>query len=119
MANKVAHRSTDDKQWQETKKLVSIRDKNMCVCCKCLTPGEYMQFLKSKPVSLGIIQHAHIIPVGRSVELTYDTNNVVCLCAEHHSRIDGMRDPVTNKPIKRSDQERWWARIKEFANIGG
>lgn len=97
--------------------LVSIRDKNMCVACRLLTPGEYQKFMQSGPVSVGIIQHAHIIPVGRSVELTYDVNNVVCLCAEHHSRIDGMRDLVTNKSMKRSDQEKWWERIKQYAGI--
>ena len=118
MANgKVSHRSKDDEKWQETKRLVSIRDKNMCVACRLLTPREYQLFLASQPIGLGMIQHAHIIPVGRDESLTYDVNNVVCLCACHHDRIDSMRDLVTNKPMKRADQENWWARIKKFIGV--
>ena len=118
MANgKVAHRSKEDEQWQETKRLVSIRDKNMCVACRMLTPREYQAFMASRPIGIGMIQHAHIIPVGRDQGLTYDVDNVVCLCAAHHDRIDSMRDLVTGKAMKRSDQEHWWERIKKYAGI--
>lgn len=113
----VAHRSAEDEQWQECKEIVSKRDKNMCVLCRVLQPAEYGIFMRSNPAFIGKIEHAHIDSVGNHVEKTYDPNNVVCLCHAHHDRLDCMLNPLTGKPIKRSEHEEWWNRIKKAAGI--
>ena len=117
MSKDVGHRSSEDLDWQEVKKQCRLRDKNMCVCCRCLTPGEYALFMRSGPVGLNNLQVAHIEPVGSHYEKTYDINNVILLCAEHHQRIDGMRDLITNKKMKSSDHDAWWDRLKKEAGI--
>ena len=114
----VGHRSADDKQWQDVKEQVRKRDKNMCVLCRLMTSTEYGQFMRSNPAFLGKIECAHIESVGNHVEKTYDPNNIVCLCHTHHQRLDSMQNPITGKPMKRSDHEEWWERIKKGAGIG-
>jgi hypothetical protein len=63
------------------------------------------------------LEHAHIDSVGNHVEKTYDVNNVVLLCHAHHERMDSMLNPLTGYPMKRSDHEEWWERIKKGAGI--
>ena len=113
----VGHRSADDTQWQETKSIVLKRDKGMCVLCRIMTSVEYGIFMRSHPTFMGKIEPAHIDSVGNHVEKTYDPDNVVCLCHTHHQRLDSMLDPISGKPMKRSDHEEWWERIKKGAGI--
>lgn len=113
----VGHRSSNDKQWQDVKEIVKKRDKNMCVLCKSMSSKEYGEFMKSNPTFLGKIEFAHIISVGNHVEKTYDPNNVVCLCHTHHQRLDSMLNPITGKPMKKSEHDNWWERIKKIAKI--
>lgn len=114
---KVSHRSSEDLEWQKTKELCRKRDKNMCIVCRLLTPGEYFLFMKSKPAYLGQIDVAHIESVGSHIEKTYDINNVVCLCRCHHQRIDSMQDLVTGKKMNSTNHSNWWTRIKKYAGI--
>lgn len=111
MEEKVSRRSTDDKEWQETKRLAHIRDKNMCVLCRLLTPTEYAKFQQSRPLMPMLIEVAHIEAVANHVEKVYDLDNVVCLCHAMHDRLDRMQDPVTGKNISKSVQLDWWQRI--------
>lgn len=113
----VGHRSADDLDWQETKKEVTKRDKGICVLCRIMTAQEYGIFMRSNPTFLGKIEHAHIESVGNHVEKTYDVNNVVCLCHTHHERMDSMKNPISGKPMKRSEHDEWWERIKTAAGI--
>ena len=113
----VGHRSAEDIKWQETKAIVTKRDKGMCVLCRLMTSVEYGIFMRSQPTFLGKIEHAHIESVGNHVEKTYNPDNVVCLCHTHHQRMDSMLDPISGKPMKRSDHEAWWERIKKGAGI--
>lgn len=113
MEEKVSRRSTEDKEWQETKRLARIRDKNMCVLCRLLTPTEYAKFQQSRPFMPMLIEVAHIEAVANHVEKVYDLDNVVCLCHAMHDRIDRMQDPVTGKNISKSVQLDWWQRIVE------
>lgn len=110
--DKVSRRGTDDEEWQETKRLAHIRDKNMCVLCRLLTPSEYNKFMMSRPIMLGIIEVAHIKAVAGHVELVYDIDNVVCMCHAMHDRLDRMQDPITGKNINKSTRDEWWERIK-------
>jgi hypothetical protein len=113
MEEKVSRRSTEDKEWQETKRLARIRDKNMCVLCRLLTPTEYAKFQQSRPLMPMLIEVAHIEAVANHVEKVYDLDNVVCLCHAMHDRLDRMQDPVTGKNISKSVQLDWWQRIIE------
>lgn len=110
----MGRRGEDDEQYWEFNKKIRERDKNMCVLCRILTPGEYFQFLKSNPLMIGIIDVAHIIPVGNDPAKYINMDNAVCLCRCHHQRLDNYQDPITGKNCKKSDHEKWWERIKGF-----
>ena len=44
-------------------------------------------------------------------------NGVKVTSLHHHQRMDSMLDPISGKPMKRSDHEEWWERIKKGAGI--
>lgn len=117
MEEKVGRRSKEDEQWQETRRQCKLRDRNMCVICKMLTPGEHMLFMKSHPAFLQTIDIAHIESVSGHIEKVYDVNNVVCLCRCHHSRLDAYQNPITGKRMSAEEHEEWWKRIKDYAGI--
>lgn len=108
-----AREGSDNPEWIKCKKIVDMRDHNMCRCCKILTPGEMMAFRKSRPGPRGELQHAHREPVSLHPEKAHDPMNVVLMCPEHHRRIDTFHDPVNGRHISASEHEQWWDRIME------
>lgn len=110
---KVAHRSSEDEQWQELKEQCRLRDNGLCRCCIILTPEEIQQRNKQ-----GIPQYlftpcdvAHVESVGQHVEKTYDLDNVVYMCRADHDALDSFRSPVTGKAISKEEHQYWWDRI--------
>lgn len=107
-------RGKDDKQWQEVKKKVDIRDLRQCRLLSILLPNEMEQLKKFDPPvwMTQQIDHAHVIPVSGDIKLTYDMNNIYCLCRWAHSHIDNLIDPVSNELMTKNKQWYWWTRIR-------
>lgn len=114
MEEKVSHRSTEDEQWQETRRQCWIRDRGICRCCAILTPEEVgirsTRYIPSNFLTASDV--AHIEAVGAHVEKTYDLDNVVLLCRSCHQSLDSFVSPVTGKSINSEEHTAWWNRIK-------
>lgn len=107
-------RSNEDKEWQKTKEEVDKRDGHSCRWRAILTPSEAAQFMKLEPMPSMVAQidHAHVLPVGNNLSLTYDIDNVYCLCRWAHNHIDNLINPLTNEHMKQNEQWYWWYRIR-------
>lgn len=107
-------RSSEDIEWQVTKAKVDVRDNHCCRCCSILLPSEVKQSEDLKPPRwmLEQIDHAHVLPVGNNVTLTYDVTNVYCLCRFHHTCVDNLINPLTNESMTQNEQWYWWVRIR-------
>ena len=107
-------RSSEDIEWQKTKAIVDVRDKRFCRCCAILLPSEVKQQEELSPPyqMLQQIDHAHVLPVGNNVTLTYDPTNVYCMCRWHHTHLDNLINPLTNKPMTQNEQWYWWVRVR-------
>ena len=103
----------DDEQWQGVKALVKNRDKNLCQCCKILTPGEW-HIRNKNNYNKGMLNQfdcAHIEPVSVHPDLTYDPDNIVLLCRLCHSSIDNFINPITFEPMNKEEHAEFWKRI--------
>lgn len=106
-------RDKNDEKWQAVKKVVKKRDKNICQICKCLTRVEAEKSNKDAlPITLNVIDPAHIYPVSLYPEIMYEANNIMCLCRHHHSLIDNYKDPVDGNSIDENQVFYWWWRAK-------
>jgi len=104
-------RDSNDKQWQEAKKLVSERDRGICRLLRILTIPEAMKLKKSAGSYLNIIDPAHYRAVSERPDLCYDYNNIVCLNRYSHSNLDDGKDPLDGHSITSEEVEGWWQRI--------
>ena len=107
-------RSSEDKEWQKTKEAVDKRDHRECRWKAILTTSEVakLKLLYPMPSMLQQIDHAHVLPVGNYVTLTYDIDNVYCLCRWAHNHIDNLINPLTNLSMTQNEQWYWWWRIR-------
>lgn len=107
-------RSKEDLEWQKAKALVDSRDGRVCRWYSILLPNEVKQLKNLNPPKwmLEQIDHAHVLPVGNNLTLTYDINNIYCLCRWAHSHIDNLINPLTNLPMSKNEQWYWWTRIR-------
>lgn len=113
---KIGHRSAEDELWQETKEKVKIRDNGQCRCCMIMTPQE-IGIRESQHLPSYLFtpcDAAHYMPVGRSIEKTYDIDNVFYFCRACHDALDSYRSPVTGQPISAEEHEAWWSRIRKI-----
>lgn len=106
MKTKINSRSSNDLQWQETKKKVRERDNYTCQLCNCLTGAEYILSRKNIKLSFEPTDCAHIEAVGYDPKEIYNTENILFLCRAHHSCLDNLIDPFTGGPM--DDNKRWW-----------
>lgn len=105
-------RDSNDKQWQETKRLVSERDKGICRLLRILTITEAIKLKKSAGSTyLSKIDPAHYRAVSERPDLCYDPNNIVCLNRYSHSNLDDGKDPLDGHSITPEEVEGWWQRI--------
>lgn len=107
-------RSKEDFEWQRVKVLVDSRDHRCCRWYSILLPSEVEQLKRLNPPKwmLEQIDHAHVLPVGNNLSLTYDISNIYCLCRWAHTHIDNLINPLTNNPMKQNEQWYWWMRIR-------
>lgn len=101
--------TSQDEKWIKVRDFVRKRDP-YCRCCQILSIPEMMLFKKSNPRALTHLECAHHYP-RHYLDTYYNPNNIFCLCAEHHWRIDHLMDPVTNTIITPEKREEWWKRI--------
>ena len=115
----MGRRGKDDEQWQGVKALVKNRDKNLCQCCKILTPGEW--YIRNKnnynKGMLNQLDCAHIEPVSVHPDLTYDPDNIVLLCRLCHSSIDNFINPITFEPMNKEEHAEFWKRIISSSKV--
>ena len=107
-------RSKDDLEWQKAKAIVDARDERECRWYQILLPWEVKMFKELNPPfsMLQQIDHAHVLPVGNNVTLTYEPTNIYCLCRWAHTHIDNLINPITNEPMTSNEQWYWWVRIR-------
>lgn len=107
-------RSSEDEEWCKVKAIVDVRDNHTCRCCQILRPFEVKQSEELNPPRwmLEQIDHAHVLPVGNNVTLTYEPTNLYCLCRWHHTHIDNLINPLNNNPMTQNEQWYWWVRIR-------
>ena len=111
MKKEVGRRTPQDERWQECKRQVHLRDKNMCRFLKILSASEYKAFMESNPAFINLLECAHVKSVGTHPELCYDIDNIVLLNHTAHSRLDSALDPVTGKRTTKAKIQEWWDRI--------
>lgn len=116
MEGNIAHRSSEDEQWQKVKKEVLERDGCFCRCCRIMTPSELgiRNKLNLPSYLFQILDPAHYHSVGGHVEETYDIDNLFILCRPCHDALDSYRSPVTGKMISKEEHEEWWQRIINY-----
>ena len=116
MEGNIAHRSSEDEQWQKVKKEVLERDGCFCRCCRIMTPSELgiRNKLNLPSYLFQILDPAHYHSVGGHVEETYDIDNLFILCRPCHDALDSYRSPVTGKMISKEEHEEWWRRIINY-----
>jgi hypothetical protein len=106
-------RSKDDIEWQALKKRIKERDKNMCRGLRCMSTGEYKEFLNSHPAGLAPLDPAHILEVSTDGDLCYVDKNILTLCRGFHTRIDSLQDPITGNSCSLNRRFYWlWRCIK-------
>lgn len=110
----MGRRSSSDKKWQETKRQCDIRDNHSCRWLSILTPKEMalLKKIEPNPYMLQQIDHAHVLPVGNNLSLTYNVDNVYCLSRWAHNHIDNLTNPLTNEHMNQNEQWYWWVRIR-------
>lgn len=108
----MGRRDSNDKQWKAVKEFVTKRDKGRDRLLSCLTMKEAMILQRLAPrILLQKLDHAHILPVGAHVELTYELRNIVLLNRWSHDHLDNMKHPITGTPIDKEEHKKWWLRI--------
>lgn len=119
MEGNIAHRSSEDEQWQKVKKEVLERDGCFCRCCRIMTPSELgiRNKLNLPSYLFQILDPAHYHSVGGHVEETYDIDNLFILCRPCHDALDSYRSPVTGKMISKEEHEEWWQRIINYKKV--
>lgn len=103
-------RTTNDKQWQETKKIVVERDRGDRML-RCLSMPEALALKRKAGSYLQQLDPAHIIAVGDRPDLCYEPLDICLLNHYSHSNLDDCKDPITGKPITLEERDRWWYRI--------
>ncbi len=104
-------RDKNDKKWQQAKKAVFNRDGKSCRLMKILSVSDAYVLKKNAGAMLKVIQPAHIYPVSLNASIMYEPANIVALNAYSHQMLDNMKDPVSGKPISRSEVYVWWKKI--------
>ena len=65
------------RRWNNVRKLVNERDHYLCRVC-----------LAQKRLTHDKLETHHIVPLCEDVDLAYDPNNLITLCAKHHKAAD-------------------------------
>jgi hypothetical protein len=106
----VGKRDSTDQEWQDLKKRIKTRDKNMCRGLRCLSSGEYKKFIESSPGNINTIDPAHIFPVSAYPDMCYNDKNVLSICRGIHTRLDNFKDLITGNSCGINETYYWWLR---------
>ena len=109
----MSRRDSNDKQWQEVKKQVHLRDKDVCRLMKVLTLVEFATLTKNAHQLVNILDPAHYLAVSYAPSEVYNVNNICLLNRYSHEHIDNCRSPINGKPITVEERQVWWTRILE------
>lgn len=107
----VGRRSYEDEKWAATREAVYKRDGMHCRLLRVLSAKDAILLKRNAGQQLQKLDPAHIYPVSKNIQLTYELSNIVCLNRYSHEMLDTCRHPVTGASISREDVYEWWEQI--------